>query len=44
MFGWKVHVQSGGLISYGPNLHDAYAHLAVFVDKLLKGKRPADGV
>jgi len=42
MFGWKLYVQSGGLISYGPNLHDAYAHLAVFVDKLLNGKRPAD--
>lgn len=42
MFGWKMFAEAGGLMSYGPNIHDAYAHLAVFIDKILKGIHPAD--
>ena len=31
-----------GMMSYGPILRDNFARLAVFVDKILKGTRPAD--
>jgi putative ABC transport system substrate-binding protein len=42
IFGWKPYVEAGGMLSYGPILRDNFAHLAVFVDKILKGARPAD--
>jgi len=42
IYGWKVFAQNGGLITYGPNLRDAYAHLATLVIKILKGARPAN--
>lgn len=35
-------VDSGGLMSYGPNLADSFKRAATFVDKILKGKKPAD--
>jgi putative ABC transport system substrate-binding protein len=34
--------ESGGLISYGPNAFDATRRLAYFVDRILKGAKPAD--
>jgi len=34
--------ESGGLLSYGPNLFDAMRRLAYFVDRILKGTKPAD--
>ena len=34
--------ESGGLLSYGPNLFDAVRRLAYFVDRILKGTKPAD--
>jgi len=40
--GWGTYAESGFLMSYGPNLRVAYAHLATFVDKILNGARPAD--
>jgi ABC-type uncharacterized transport system substrate-binding protein len=42
MFGWKEFVEAGGLISYGPNLNDSFRRLAVYVDKILKGVKPAE--
>jgi ABC-type uncharacterized transport system substrate-binding protein len=35
-------VDSGGLMSYGPNLTDSFKRAATFVDKILKGRKPAD--
>ncbi len=35
-------VEVGGLLSYGPNLAENYRRAAVFVDKILKGAKPAD--
>ena len=34
--------ESGGLLSYGPNLFGATRRLAYFVDRILKGAKPAD--
>ena len=32
----------GGLIPYGPSLHELWRHAATYVDKILKGAKPAD--
>jgi putative ABC transport system substrate-binding protein len=37
-----LFVESGGLMSYGPDFADEYRRLAIFVDKILKGRKPAD--
>lgn len=42
LFGPKHHVAAGGLISYSPHRADLWRRGAVFVDKILKGARPAD--
>jgi putative ABC transport system substrate-binding protein len=42
MYGYKDFVDDGGLISYGPDRPDQYRRTATFVDKLLKGAKPAD--
>ena len=38
----RVYVPSGGLISYGANTMDQYRRAAGYVDRILKGEKPAD--
>src|SRR5207248_2516378 len=40
--GWPIFAESGALCSYGPNLRDSYRRLAYYVDRVLKGAKPAD--
>jgi putative ABC transport system substrate-binding protein len=42
MLGWKEYVEAGDLMSYGPNRDESYRRIAVLVDKILKGAKPAD--
>lgn len=42
IYEWKPFVQSGGLISYGADVPDIYRRTAEFVDKIIKGAKPAD--
>jgi putative ABC transport system substrate-binding protein len=40
--GWAQFAEGGNLMSYGPNLRDMYRRLATYVDKVVKGAKPAD--
>jgi putative ABC transport system substrate-binding protein len=42
MYEWPEIVESGGLLSYGPSLAEVTTRAAAYVDKILKGAKPAD--
>jgi putative ABC transport system substrate-binding protein len=39
---WRRYVDAGGLMSYGPSFYELWRHAATYVDKILKGAKPAD--
>jgi putative ABC transport system substrate-binding protein len=42
MHGFREYVEAGGLLSYGPDILDLFRRAADFVDKILRGAKPAD--
>jgi putative ABC transport system substrate-binding protein len=42
MFASSEYVEAGGLMSYGPNFPDLYRRTADFIDKILRGAKPAE--
>jgi putative ABC transport system substrate-binding protein len=42
IYEWREHVEVGGLMSYGSGIVELSRHAAAYVDKILKGAKPAD--
>ena len=42
VYTWRTYPEAGGLMSYGPSLPDLHYRAASYVDRLLKGAKPAD--
>jgi putative tryptophan/tyrosine transport system substrate-binding protein len=42
VYPWRDFVDVGGLMAYGPNFADLYRRAATYVNKILKGAKPAD--
>jgi putative ABC transport system substrate-binding protein len=42
IYPWKIYAEEGGLMSYSPNLLDMHRRSAYYVDKILRGAKPAE--
>jgi putative tryptophan/tyrosine transport system substrate-binding protein len=42
VYPYRFYVEAGGLASYGPNLPDLYRRSAGYIDRILRGEKPAD--
>jgi len=42
IYTFREHVEAGGLMAYGPSIPDRFRQATTFVDKILKGAKPAD--
>ena len=42
IYPYRVYAAAGGLISYGPDLAAQFRRAAAYVDRILKGDKPAD--
>ena len=42
MYAFRVFVEAGGLMSYGPNLLEIWRRRATYADRIVKGAKPGD--
>jgi putative ABC transport system substrate-binding protein len=42
VYPWRFYATSGGLASYGPDIPDLYRRAASYVDRILRGEKPAN--